>query len=294
MAASERIEHALIDALSHATGGQNPANGCPPKLAQALRYAIFPGGARIRPRLALAVAYACGDDQPKLADAAAASIEIIHCASLVHDDLPCFDDADQRRGKPSVHRAYGEPIAVLAGDAMIVLAFENLARHAAQQPERLVPLVRNLGIAVGGPAGICAGQAWESEPVAVLEDYHRAKTGSLFTAATTMGALAAGADPEPWRMLGDSLGEAYQVADDIKDLVADEALLGKPIGQDQAHNRPSAADELGLEGALQRLKHLVGRAAAAIPECPGRSQLEAMVLNEAKRLVPKKHAAVAA
>ena len=98
-----------------------------------LRYAVFPGGARIRPRLCLAVAQACGEDQPAVTDAAAAAIELLHCASLVHDDLPCFDDAPLRRGKPSVHRAFGERLAVLAGDALIVLAFETLARAAVRR-----------------------------------------------------------------------------------------------------------------------------------------------------------------
>ena len=99
-----------------------------------MRHAVLPGGARVRPQLCLSVAQACGDDLPEMSDAAAAAIELIHCASLVHDDLPCFDDADLRRGKPSVHRAYGEPLAVLAGDALIVMAFEALARAAQGEP----------------------------------------------------------------------------------------------------------------------------------------------------------------
>jgi geranylgeranyl diphosphate synthase type II len=240
------------------------------------------------------VAYANGDDRPEIADSVAAAIEILHCASLVHDDLPCFDNAETRRGLASVHRAFGEPIAVLAGDALIVLSFEFLALSCASEPQRLGPLIKVLGQSVGGPTGICAGQAWESESVAVLQDYHRAKTGSLFVAATVMGSLAAGADPEPWRMLGESLGEAYQVADDIKDLVADEANLGKPTGQDQLNNRPNAIDELGVDGAMLRLRALVGQAADSIPQCPGRSELEALVMNEAKRLTPKKRAVAAA
>ena len=109
------------------------APGRPPLLASALRYAVFPGGHRIRPQLCLAVARACGDERSRSADAAAAAIELLHCASLVHDDLPCFDDADMRRGKPSVHAQFGEPIAVLAGDALIVLAFETLAREASAE-----------------------------------------------------------------------------------------------------------------------------------------------------------------
>jgi len=107
-----RIESTLADAVLLAE-----ATGAPPRLAAAMRHAVFPKGARIRPRLTIAVAMACGDDRPGLSSAAAASIELLHCASLVHDDLPCFDDAETRRGKPSVPRAFGEPLAVLAGDA---------------------------------------------------------------------------------------------------------------------------------------------------------------------------------
>ncbi|MEE7477910.1 polyprenyl synthetase family protein, partial [Methylobacterium hispanicum] len=117
-----RIETALEVAVSSAE-----APGAPPLLAEAIRYAVFPGGHRIRPRLCLAVARACGDDDPEAADAAAVAIELLHCASLVHDDLPCFDDAPLRRGKPAVHVAYGPALAVLTGDALIVAAFEALA-----------------------------------------------------------------------------------------------------------------------------------------------------------------------
>ena len=108
--------------------------GCPPRLAAAIRYAVFPGGARIRPRLCLAIAAGCGEPQSPLAEATAASIELLHCASLVHDDLPCFDDAEFRRNRPSVHRAFDERIALLVGDALIVLAFQNVARAYAQHP----------------------------------------------------------------------------------------------------------------------------------------------------------------
>ena len=169
------------------------------------------------PRLCLAVASACGDDQPRVSQAAAASIELLHCASLVHDDLPCFDDAATRRGRASVHAAFGEPLAVLAGDALIVLAFQTLAAGAAIRPTRLATLLPIVAGAVGVPSGIVAGQAWECEASADLSQYQREKTGALFAAATAAGAAAAGAEAEAWRLLGDRLGEAYQVADDIRD-----------------------------------------------------------------------------
>jgi geranylgeranyl diphosphate synthase type II len=275
-----RINTALANALARAE------EGAPPQLASALRYAVFPGGARIRPRLCLAVAEACGNDLPALSDAAACAIELQHCASLVHDDLPCFDDADLRRGKPSVHRAYGESLAVLAGDALIVLGFETLARAGAAAPDRLVPLMLTLTRAVGTPHGLIGGQAWESEASVPLEQYHRAKTGSLFMAATMSGALAAGRDPAPWRAMGERLGASYQVADDLLDALASPDEAGKPIGQDAMRGRPSAVATLGVGGAIARLRGLVDEAADSVPECPGAGPLRALVLQMAERLVP--------
>jgi len=184
-----RIEQSLAVAIA-----SGEAEGCPPKLAGAIRHAVFPGGARIRPQLCLAVAQACGDDDPTLSDAAATAIELLHCASLVHDDLPCFDDATTRRGRASVHFAFGESLAVLAGDALIVLAFQTLGAAASRSPLRLPALLGTIASSTGMPHGIVAGQAWECEPRVLLSDYQRAKTGSLFSAATIAGAQAAGAD----------------------------------------------------------------------------------------------------
>ena len=277
-----RIEQSLAAAV--ASGEQQ---GCPPKLAGAIRHAVFPGGARIRPQLCLAVAQACGDDDPELSEAAASSVELLHCASLVHDDLPCFDDAPTRRGRASVHFAYGESLAVLAGDALIVLAFEWLGVAATRHPLRLAPLLRTISRGVGMPFGIVAGQAWECEPRVSLADYQRAKTGALFAAATAAGAIAAGADPQVWRGLGNWLGEAYQVADDIRDVTGDPLITGKPTGQDVALCRPSAARELGLEGAIQHFDRLVAGAIESIPACHGEARLRALVRMEAERLVPK-------
>jgi len=277
-----RIEQSLAVAIA-----SGEAEGCPPKLAGAIRHAVFPGGARIRPQLCLAVAQACGDDDPTLSDAAATAIELLHCASLVHDDLPCFDDATTRRGRASVHFAFGESLAVLAGDALIVLAFQTLGAAASRSPLRLPALLGPIASSPGMPHGIVAGQAWECEPRVLLSDYQRAKTGSLFSAATIAGAQAAGADAAPWRALGEWLGEAYQVADDIRDVASDPAVLGKPTGQDVALCRPSAARELGLEGAIHHFDRLVAAAIASIPDCQGAVQMRALVRMEAERLVPK-------
>jgi len=281
MASIARIDNALQAALA---AGAGP--GCPPRLLAAVRHAVFPGGARIRPQLCLAVARACGDDEPALADAAAAAIELLHCASLVHDDLPCFDDAPTRRGHPSVHCAFGERLAVLAGDALIVMAFDVLVKAGAQRPERALALLRCVGASVGMPGGIVAGQAWECEPRVSVREYQRLKTGSLFTAATVGGALAAGGDAEAWRGLGDALGEAYQVADDIRDVIEDPETLGKPTGQDLALGRPSVAHEQGLDGAMRIFQRLVRAATDAVPECRGAPMLRALVRAESERLVP--------
>jgi geranylgeranyl diphosphate synthase type II len=288
-----------MDAMSRIEAGLNlaflralPAG--PPLLGAAMRHAVFPGGARVRPRLCLAVAYACGDDNPAAADAAACAIELLHCASLVHDDLPCFDDAAVRRGRPSVHAAYGAPLAVLAGDALIVLAFQVIGWGAASAPARIAPLLLTVSQAVGMPSGIVAGQAWESEPEIDLAAYQRAKTGALFAAATVAGAAAAGADPGPWRAVGEALGAAYQVADDLLDAVADAADAGKPVGQDAAHDRPSAVRTHGVDGALDLLKTLAAAAAGAIPDCPGAAPLRGLIAQEAKRLVPASLSRVAA
>lgn len=289
MDAPLRIEKALRAALERMGEGAAPST-----LLGAIDHVLFPGGARVRPQLSLAVAAACGDDAPVLSDAVAASLELMHCASLVHDDLPCFDDAGQRRSKPTVHVLYGEAIAVLTGDALIVAAFETLGRAGALHPQRLVALIRALAAASGMPSGICAGQAWESESDIPLGPYHRAKTGALFVAATTMGAMSAGRDPGPWRALGERLGEAYQVADDVRDLLLTPEELGKPANQDANHGRPNAAARLGLEGAKSRLEALLAEAVSAIPDCPGQGALRDLVMMQAKRLMPRQSAAAVA
>ncbi len=274
-----RIERSLDAAFSLAEGEDGP-----PTLGKAMRYAVFPGGARIRPRLTMAVAAACGDDRPELTDATAAAIELLHCASLVHDDLPCFDDAPLRRGKPSVHKAFGEQIAILAGDALIVLAFQSLAAASNAAPQRLGRLLLVLGRAVGAPRGITAGQAWECEPQIALEQYQQAKTGALFAAATAGGACAAGQEPGPWYALGERLGAAYQIADDLLDVAASTAELGKPTGQDLARGRPNAVHELGFEAAADHLEKLLRAAIDAVPPCPGADTLRAHIRAEAAHL----------
>jgi len=283
MAFNDRIESAIARAISKGQVAPSPG-----KLASALHFSVSPGGARIRPTILLSVATACGDTSPKVADAAAVALELIHCASLVHDDLPCFDDADTRRGKPSVHRAFGEPLAILSGDSLIVMAFSVLAEVAAIEPQRAVGLIKILADRTGMPNGICAGQGWESEEQVDLSAYHRAKTGALFIAATQMGAIAAGQDGEPWDELGSRIGEAFQVADDLRDALMDEEALGKPAGQDDLHGRPNAVTEFGVEGAIERMKDILSGAISSIPKCPGEAMLAKMVNAQAEMLTPMK------
>ena len=282
MDAGARIEAALEAAVF-----RTMAENGPPLLAAAIRHAVFPGGARVRPRLALAVSEACGGDDPALADAAASAIEMLHCASLVHDDLPCFDNAGIRRGRPSVHAVFGAALALLAGDALIVMAFDTLARGATKSPERLIPLLSTVTRSVGAPFGIVAGQAWESEPNPPPEQYRCAKTGALFVAATMGGALASGGDPVQWRALGHRLGEAYQVADDLLDALTAAEDADKPVGQDAALGRPNTVAEMGIGGALARLESLISDAIAAIPACRGEDELRELVRLQALRLAPK-------
>ncbi len=284
-----RIERTLEQAVERGTGTANP-----PRLTAAIRYALFPPGARLRPRLCLGVAGACGDDRPAMTDAGAAAIEMLHCASLIHDDLPCFDDAATRRGKPSLHRAFDEPLALLAGDALIVLAFQTLAAAACGASDRLPLVLSVVSNAVGMPNGIVAGQAWEGEPDAKLAEYHRAKSGALFAGSTMAGAAAAGHDPSSWATLGLRIGEAYQVVDDIRDVTGDAKALGKPIGQDAALGRPNAVDELGMEGAVARFNGLVAEAVGSMPAVRGRDMLRALILAETDRFLPKDQAIGAA
>jgi len=281
MSIATRLDTATAAVLMRATAGDTPA-----KLAAALPYAVMPGGARIRPTILISVAMACGDDRPDLADAGAVALELIHCASLVHDDLPCFDDADTRRGKTTVHKAFSEPLAVLTGDSLIVLAFDVLAEAAGKDAGRALQMIRALSRRTGMPDGICAGQGWESEAQVNLSAYHRAKTGALFIAATQMGALAAGQEAEPWEELGARIGEAFQVADDLRDALYDAETLGKPVGQDEAHGRPNAVSSLGVQGAIRHLKDILGGAIASIPSCKGEAMLADMVRRYAERMTP--------
>lgn len=281
METDSRIEISLGHVVEKTT-----AAPCPSHLAEAIRYAVFPGGGRVRPGLCLAVAQACGDKDPRLADAAAVAIELLHCASLVQDDLPCFDDASVRRGRASLHERFGEAVAVLVGDALIVRAFAEVAEHIAAQPAACAQILQALAAAAGAPLGIAAGQAWESEAAVDVNAYHHAKTAALFEAAAVCGAIAAGGDVETWRHTGVLLGSAYQVADDIADALGESGRLGKPTHQDGNHARPSAVASLGTAGAVRLLDQRLHETMHSIPACSRRESVENFVEMAAQRLCP--------
>jgi len=260
----DRVEDVLRARVEDAT------RDAPEPLAAAMRHAVLEGGSRLRPRVCVAVALALGDPSPWLTDAAACSLELIHAASLAHDDLPCFDDADLRRGRPSLHRSFGVPVALLAGDALIVMAFEVLARETPRAPRQVGALVSNLARGSGVPHGIAAGQAAElssNDPCLRMR-----KTSALFECAAAAGAIAAGTDPAPWTAMGRLFGEAFQVADDVHD-VRGGLDLGKPSGRDSALGRPNVAISLGLDRAQAQVKVLHRAAMEAIPPGARRDRL---------------------
>lgn len=273
------VDKFLYDGLREIT--QN----APPNLKEAVLHGVFPGGGRVRPILSLEIVEALSGTVGRAALGAAASVELIHCASLVHDDMPCFDNADLRRGKPSVHKKFGERIALLTGDGLIAAAFEVLSRNAASHP-RFSEMVRLLARATGASDGLVSGQAWEDQPNASVEIVHERKTGALFEAAAMMGALTAGANPAPWRNLGRALGAAYQAADDILDAAGEASTAGKPVLQDHGRDVASIVTAVGLRPAVLRFHTLAEEAAAAVPECRGRDRLVGLVRQIADRLCP--------
>ena len=236
--------------------------------------------------MCLAVARACGDRGPDLADAAAVAVELLHCASLVQDDLPCFDDAPLRRGQPSLHKRFGEAVAILVGDALIVMAFSVVSAQVSKRAAACAEILRALAEAAGAPAGIAAGQAWESELSVDVTAYHHAKTAALFQAAAAAGAIAGGGEPAAWRQAGALLGAAYQIADDLADALGQSGALGKPIHQDGNKARPSVVTSLGIDGAIKRLDEILGQAMQSIPECRDRSNVEEFLRIAAERLCP--------
>ncbi len=244
----------------------------PADLHRAMRYAIFGGGKRLRPALCMAAAQWAGAP-PEVALRPAAALELLHTYTLIHDDLPCMDDDNLRRGRPTVHVAFSEATALLAGDALLTLAFEWLAGAA---PDSLIAvrLVRELAVAAGS-RGVIGGQvddlanenctpAWP-----VVASIHARKTAALLQAAAVMGGIAAGADAERCKALavyGFELGMAFQVADDLLNVTATAAQLGKPVGSDRDRGKLTAVAALGEAGArAAAARHAMAAAAAIAP-----------------------------
>jgi farnesyl diphosphate synthase len=236
-----------------------PATTIPTKLHAAMRYALLGGGKRVRPLLVYAAGALFGADAAILSRAAAA-VEMIHAYSLVHDDMPCMDDDELRRGKPTVHVAYDEATALLVGDALQSQAFLVLAEAMADAnpvpPARLAAMLRLLAHA-SGSAGMCGGQAIDLDSVGLsltleqLEQMHQLKTGALLRASVVLGALA-GKDLDETELnalnvYSRAIGLAFQVVDDVLDATADSATLGKTAGKDAADNKPTYVSILGLE-----------------------------------------------
>jgi len=246
----------------------------PAGLGEAMRYAVLDGGKRLRPLLTLAAARAvAGAAELPAAMRSACAVELIHAYSLVHDDMPCMDNDVLRRGKPTVHVAYGEAQALLAGDALQALAFELLTPEdgsvaPAVQAQLCAALAR-----AAGHHGMAGGQAIDLAHVglamteAALRDMHRRKTGAMLEVSVHMGSLSAGADGPTLACLqryAQAIGLAFQVVDDILDVTADSATLGKTAGKDQANDKPTFVSLLGLAGAQAQAQALLQEALAAL------------------------------
>ena len=234
-----------------------PATELPEQLHEAMQYAVLDGGKRVRPLLV----FAAGDlfDAPRDAvERAACAVEMIHAYSLVHDDMPCMDDDDLRRGKPTVHKQYDEATALLVGDALQSQAFEVLA-GGVLEASRKVAMLSCLARA-SGSRGMCGGQAIDLASVGLalsldqLEQMHRMKTGALLEASVMLGAMAGkalqDAEAAALHAYSASVGLAFQVVDDILDTTADSATLGKTAGKDAANNKPTYVSILGLDESL--------------------------------------------
>ncbi|MBS0556450.1 MAG: (2E,6E)-farnesyl diphosphate synthase [Proteobacteria bacterium] len=265
IAGSARADVALARALPPET--QEPA-----PLHRAMRYAVLGGGKRLRPVLVYATGSALGAPLEAL-DAAACAVEVIHAYSLVHDDLPAMDDDDLRRGRPTCHVAFGEAMAILAGDALQALAFEILAADKAHLDATHVDMLRTLAAACGAQ-GMAGGQALDlaavgkSLTVDALDRMHEHKTGALIRASVRLGALAAGcADATTLAALdayGHAIGLAFQIRDDILDVEGDSATIGKTPGKDAANAKPTYPAILGMDASRARLAQLTHEAIDAL------------------------------
>lgn len=238
----------------------------PEALHRAMRHAVLTPGKRLRPRLLLTVADSCRGRGPQvereLVLASACAVELVHSASLAHDDLPCFDNAAVRRGAATVHARFGEAMAVLVGDALLAHAFELVANVPCKDPERALRILTLLGRTIGSRDGIIGGQSMElGAPLSSPEPlarYHAMKTAALFRLAAEAGAIAMGVGATaPWARIGTNLGLALQLTDDLLDVRGEAEWTGKPVRRDAALGRPNAALLQGEAPVLVRLQLLL-------------------------------------
>ena len=240
-------------------------------LEKAMEYSLMAGGKRLRPVLLMAAADAVGKDGAAFLTTGCA-IEMIHTYSLIHDDLPAMDNDDYRRGKPTNHKVFGDGIAVLAGDALLTLAFEVMLRQEGAAPETLVTVVSEMSRAAD-PYGMVGGQVLDLEgegrrlDLAALRKIHMGKTGALFCAAIRSGAILAGAKEEELAALtlyAERFGLAFQITDDILDVTGDEAAIGKPVGSDVRNEKATYVTLTSLEEAKKLAEDAVNEAVAAL------------------------------
>jgi farnesyl diphosphate synthase len=281
----ERWMLAQLDAVEAALHAWVPENA-PAGLGAAMRYGVLDGGKRLRPLLVMAACEAVRG-QRDAALRAAVAVELIHAYSLVHDDMPCMDNDVLRRGKPTVHVAYGEAQAMLAGDAMQALAFEVLTPDDEPgMPASLQARLCALLARSAGHAGMAGGQAIDLASVglsldeAALKNMHRRKTGALLQASVLMGAACGQCSAAQWQALstfGEAIGLAFQIVDDILDVTQASETLGKTAGKDMDANKPTYVSVLGLEAARQQAQHLRQRAHEALAQS-GLTQATALAL----------------
>ncbi|MBE5785700.1 MAG: polyprenyl synthetase family protein [Clostridiales bacterium] len=264
-----------LEAINAALEGYIAACDVPKVMREAMAYSVFAGGKRLRPRMCLSAAELAGGSMEDAMPIACA-LEMIHTYSLIHDDLPCMDDDDFRRGRPSNHKVYGEANALLAGDGLLSLAFETILREG-QERLRTAPRYYEAALEVArgaGVSGMVAGQwadlANEENPAAdadALAYIHRRKTGALITAAMVSGAVAGNADAkliDALRCYGEHYGILFQITDDILDVVGDAKTVGKTLGKDAAQNKLTYPALYGLEEARRMAEKEAELAIAAL------------------------------
>ena len=255
---TERVDHAILKSFDNQVSAASD-------LKTAMHYAATGGGKRVRPLLIYATASLTGKelDQVPGVDACAVAVELFHTYSLVHDDLPCMDNDDLRRGRPTVHKAFDEASALLVGDALQTMAFQLIAQSALNDAQK-VQMITSLSMA-GGMAGMAGGQAIDLASVGKqlkqneLEQMHRLKTGALLRTAVQIGAIAVNLNEQEKKSLdvfASALGLAFQVVDDVLDASSDSQTLGKTAGKDAAANKPTFVSLMGLDGAREFARQL--------------------------------------